>query len=157
MKISRRHLFSIGAIALLIGLVLGVAVGRMQTPFEFGNSLSFEDPRSSRATDADRPPSISVDELQKLLQTQASIEVVDVREPDEFAALHIPGARSMPLGALWTRQGTIPRDRPVVVYCTSDMRGEIAARELIKLGLTNIRYLDGGISAWQDAGLNVVH
>ncbi len=156
MKNSRRYLLSTGAIALLVGLVLGVAIGRMQAPFAFGARVPFEDPRTDMATIADRPPEISVDELQNMLQTRVPVAVIDVREPDEFAALHIPSAQSLPLGALWARAGTIPRDRPVVVYCTSDTRGEIATRELIKLGLTNIRFLDGGISAWQDAGLAVV-
>ena len=93
---------------------------------------------------------------QTLEEIALPVEIIDVREPDEYASVHIPASKSIPLGAIWARQSEIPRDRAVVVYCSSDLRGEIAAHELIKLGYSNVRYLDGGISAWQNAGLAVV-
>lgn len=155
MRITRRHLLVVAAVSLLVGLVLGVALGRARTPFGLDAGLVFEDPKADLQPRNERPPGITVGELQNMLETRVPVEIVDVREPDEFAALRIPSAKSIPLGALWAREGTIPRDRPVVVYCTSDLRGEIAARELIKLGITNVRYLDGGLSAWQNAGLAV--
>jgi rhodanese-related sulfurtransferase len=155
MRLARRHLLGVGAVALLVGLVLGVAIGRTRTPFGLANGLAFEDSKTDVEHKSERPPATSVAELQNMLETGVPVDIIDVREPDEFAALHIPNARSIPLGALWAREGTIPRDRPVVVYCTSDLRGEIAARELTKLGITNVRYLDGGLSAWQNAGLAV--
>lgn len=155
MRLSSRHLLGVGAIALLVGLVLGVAIGRTRTPFGLDTGLVFEDPKTDLAHQSEWPADTSVAELQTMLETSVPVEIIDVREPDEFAALHIPNARSIPLGALWARERTIPRDRPVVVYCTSDLRGEIAARELVKLGITNVRYLDGGLSAWQNAGLDV--
>ncbi len=155
MRLSRRHLLGVAAVALLVGLVLGVAIGRTRTPFGLDTGLVFEDPKTDLAHQSERPPATSVSELKNMLETRVPVEIIDVREPDEFAALHIANARSIPLGALWARQSAIPRDRPVVVYCTSDLRGEIAARELIKLGITNVRYLDGGLSAWQNAGLTV--
>ncbi len=155
MRITRRHLLGVAAVSLLVGLVLGVTIGRARTPFGLDAGLAFEDSKTNLPTQSERPPGISVGELQNMLETRVPVEIIDVREPDEFTALRIPYAKSIPLGALWAREGTIPRDRPVVVYCTSDLRGEIAARELIKLGITNVRYLDGGISAWQNAGLAV--
>jgi rhodanese-related sulfurtransferase len=155
MRITRRQLLGVAAVSLLVGLVLGVTIGRARTPFGLDAGLGFEDPKTNLPTQSERPPEISVGQLQNMLGTRVPVEIIDVREPDEFTALHIPNAKSIPLGALWAREGTIPRDQPVVVYCTSDLRGEIAARELIKLGVTNVRYLDGGISAWQNAGLAV--
>ncbi len=141
--------------ALLVGLVLGVAVGRSRTPFGISGLDASQDSEIVSAL-GEPTPSISVAELKTLLDGQARLQLIDVREPDEYSALHISGAVSLPLGALWNRQGEILRDRAVVVYCMSDIRGEIAARELTKLGFANVRYLDGGISAWQNAGLPIV-
>ncbi len=155
MRLSRRHLLGVGAIALLVGLVLGVAIGRTRTPFLLDTGLVLEGPRADQAYLTETSTDTSVADLENLLSTRAPVEIIDVREPDEFAALHIPNARSLPLGVLWARASTIPRDRPVVVYCTSGLRAEIAAHELFKLGITNVRYLGGGLSAWQKAGLDV--
>jgi rhodanese-related sulfurtransferase len=156
MKPSMRLVFGVGALALLVGLILGVAIGRSRAPFSLSSSLALEDSQSSLSAQSGSTPSISVAELRGLIESGGPVSLIDVREPDEYASVHIPGSKSIPLGAIWARQSEIPRDRAVVVYCSSDLRGEIAAHELIKLGYSNVRYLDGGISAWQNAGLAVV-
>lgn len=156
MKPSMRLVFGVGALALLVGLILGVAIGRSRAPFSLSSSFALEDSQTSSSAQVGSTPSISVAELKALLESGGPVSLFDVREPDEYASVHIPGSKSIPLGAIWARQSEIPRDRAVVVYCSSDLRGEIAAHELIKLGYSNVRYLDGGISAWQNAGLAVV-
>lgn len=156
MKPSMRLVFGVGGLALLVGLILGVAIGRSRAPFVLSPSSELESLNGDLTVQGGPIPAISVVELKGLLEDGVPISLFDVREPDEYASVHIPGSKSIPLGAIWARQPEIPRDRAVVVYCSSDLRGEIAARELVKLGYSNVRYLDGGISAWQNAGLTVV-
>ena len=64
------------------------------------------------------------------------VQVVDVREDDEWAAGHIDGARHIPLGRLTARAGEIDRDRPVVTVCRSGSRSGKAAQYLGTLGLS---------------------
>ena len=60
--------------------------------------------------------------------------LVDVREPEEFAAGHIPGAVNMPLSGLRERFAELPRDRPLALYCQVGQRGYYAARFLLQHG-----------------------
>ncbi|MBM3141271.1 MAG: MBL fold metallo-hydrolase, partial [Chloroflexi bacterium] len=75
---------------------------------------------------------------------------LDVREPDEFAAGHIDGALHIPLGSLPGRESTVPRDRPVVVYCGHGERAATAVSLLERAGLEALRNLDGGFGAWRE-------
>ncbi len=155
MRWSVRRLIWIGGPALIVGLVMGVAIGRSRPAFEAG--LAQEAAAALREPNEPMPSisPISVTGLQALVASAVPIALVDVRETDEYLAVHIPGARSIPLGELWSRHGEIPRDRTVVVYCTGDLRAKIGALELVDLGLTDVRHLEGGLSAWQNTGLAV--
>jgi molybdopterin/thiamine biosynthesis adenylyltransferase/rhodanese-related sulfurtransferase len=84
--------------------------------------------------------------------------LVDVREVEEFAAGHIPGARHVPRSYLETRiEATVPdRDAHVVLYCQSGNRSAWAARTLTEdLGYTNVASMTGGIALWKDRGYEV--
>ncbi|KEF42597.1 MAG: hypothetical protein ER33_04860 [Cyanobium sp. CACIAM 14] len=87
-------------------------------------------------------------ELQSLLTSGA--ELIDVREPQEYAAGHIPGARQVNGSALALQAaGILPdRDRPVVVVCRSGNRSAIAALELQTLGYAQVVSLRGGLLQW---------
>lgn len=80
--------------------------------------------------------------------------LLDVRTPQEFREGHIPGAVNIELDGLANRLAEIPRDEPVVVYCRSGRRSQMAAQILAQAGFTNITDL-GGIVAWQRQGLPV--
>lgn len=73
---------------------------------------------------------------------------LDVREPDEYAQGHLPGAIHAPLGDLAARAESLPRDRPVVVYCGQGERATTAVSLLESLGFEALANLDGGIGAW---------
>jgi rhodanese-related sulfurtransferase len=73
--------------------------------------------------------------------------IVDVREPAEFRAGHIPGAKLIPLGQLAGRTGEIPRDRRVVCVCRSGRRSAAAVRLLRSLGVDAYN-LHGGMRDW---------
>lgn len=95
-------------------------------------------------------PSISSPELKSLLSTGCCL--VDVREPVEHAEHHIDGAKHIPLGQLEKRIGEIDRDAPVVVMCRGGKRGMEALKKLEGLGFKDVKNLEGGILAWEEAG-----
>ena len=83
------------------------------------------------------------------------VVVVDVRESNEFAEGHIPGAHHVPLGELERRVGELPRDRPIVTYCGHGERSATALSLLERLGFDQLANFDGGFGAWQKDGFEV--
>jgi molybdopterin/thiamine biosynthesis adenylyltransferase/rhodanese-related sulfurtransferase len=87
------------------------------------------------------------------------VAIVDVRETEEFAAGHLPGARHVPRSYLETRiEGVVPdRDAQIVLYCQSGNRSAYGARTLTEdLGYTNVSSMTGGITLWKDRGYEVL-
>jgi molybdopterin/thiamine biosynthesis adenylyltransferase len=86
------------------------------------------------------------------------VALIDVRETDEVAAGHLPGATHIPRGYLESRiEGVVPdRAAHVIVYCASGNRSAYAARTLTEdLGYTNVSSMTGGITLWKDRGYEV--
>ena len=83
--------------------------------------------------------------------------VIDVREPAEWSAGHIPEARHLALGQLEKRLHEIEKykDRPVILCCASGMRSAGAVGTLKKAGFAQVFNLSGGMSAWTEASLPV--
>jgi molybdopterin/thiamine biosynthesis adenylyltransferase/rhodanese-related sulfurtransferase len=84
--------------------------------------------------------------------------VVDVREPEEWAAGHIPGAIHVPKSYLESRiEGAVPdREAHVVLYCASGNRSAWAARTLLDdLGYEHVESMTGGFTLWKDRGYEV--
>jgi rhodanese-related sulfurtransferase len=86
--------------------------------------------------------------------SETSPIVVDVRNPDEYAAGHVTNAINIPVDQLEARQAEIPQDRPVVTYCNmyhpGSSRGERAADLLQALDF-QASVLNGGYPAWVEA------
>jgi rhodanese-related sulfurtransferase len=82
------------------------------------------------------------------------VELIDVREPHERAAGHIPGSRHVPLAALADSAGELPADRPLVFQCLVGSRSAMAAFAFRRAGF-DAHNLDGGIVAWADRGLPI--
>lgn len=80
---------------------------------------------------------------------------IDVREPDEYVAGHVPGVRLMPTGEVPLRLAELPRTRPVYVICQSGNRSQAIADLLIRRGF-DARSVTGGTSAWESLGYPVV-
>jgi sulfur-carrier protein adenylyltransferase/sulfurtransferase len=99
---------------------------------------------------ASLPPGaeLSPFEVQALLGNGESIQLLDVREPQEAALVAIPGSVLIPLGALPGRLSEVDRTRTVVVYCRSGARSARAVELLRKTGLDRTYNLAGGILAW---------
>jgi len=77
--------------------------------------------------------------------------LLDVREDDEWAAGHAPGARHVPLGELSARAAEVPQDQPVYVICRSGVRSGRAAQALAAAGWEAIN-VAGGMQDWAAAG-----
>lgn len=97
----------------------------------------------------DAVPEIDVEELDH--RRQAGAFVLDVRQPDEYEAGHVPGAVLVPLDELGARQDVLPTDQPLLVICKSGGRSMTAATALRQAGYdaTNVA---GGTMAWIEAG-----
>ncbi len=77
----------------------------------------------------------------------ADFDLLDVRDPDEFAAGHAPGARNIPLNSLRASLGELPNERPIAVYCAVGGRAHNAVRLLRQHGY-NASNLSGGYTTF---------
>lgn len=77
--------------------------------------------------------------------------VLDVREASEYRAGHVPGAVNIPLSEVESRIAELPKDRPIVVHCAHGRRGAAACSILGERGL-DVTNVEGGLTAWKDAG-----
>jgi molybdopterin/thiamine biosynthesis adenylyltransferase/rhodanese-related sulfurtransferase len=86
------------------------------------------------------------------------VALVDTREPHEYEEAHIEGGRLVPPGLLRDEIAAAAPDRSqrVVLYCRSGNRSAKAAAELAEMGYEDVANVEGGILAWQEAGLPVV-
>jgi glyoxylase-like metal-dependent hydrolase (beta-lactamase superfamily II)/rhodanese-related sulfurtransferase len=82
--------------------------------------------------------------------------LLDVREPEEYAHGHVPGAINIAQADLATRLGELPRDRPIFAICQLGMRSVRAAQFLKQAGLRQVATVTGGTSAWCAAGQPLV-
>lgn len=88
------------------------------------------------------------------IRDRSDVFIVDVREPHEFAGGHVPGATLIPLGQLSSRLSEIPQDKTVVAVCRSGNRSGQATQLLRQQGF-DAHNMQGGMIAWQEAGLPV--
>ena len=97
--------------------------------------------------------------LHEILTENESVGVLDVRTPAEFAAVHVPQAVNIPLDELdpanLHTSGRFPNDQPVYFLCQSGGRATRAAEKFAQLGYQQAIVVEGGTSAWEDAGLPV--
>jgi hydroxyacylglutathione hydrolase len=91
--------------------------------------------------------------LSERKESDRDLVVLDVRQPAEWHAGHVPGARHIPGGELIHRHGELPKDRPVAVYCGSGYRSSVAASFLKTEGHVDVHNVLGGFTAWKKLGL----
>ena len=102
---------------------------------------------------------ISPNQLGNLAGNGKSIQLIDVRTPVEFREVHASYAKNFPLDRLdpaeiaRTRNGS---SEPIYVICKSGARGKQACEKLVSAGQANVVNVDGGTTAWEQAGLPVV-
>jgi adenylyltransferase/sulfurtransferase len=84
------------------------------------------------------------------LDSGEDLQLIDVREPQEYQICNIPQARLIPLGELPKRLHELDRSRPIVVHCKTGGRSAKAADLLRQNGFTGVLNMTGGILAWSD-------
>ena len=97
------------------------------------------------------PFELPPEEASQLL-SKGEIELIDVREPYEREAGHVPGSRHVELARLSESAGELPLDRPLVFICRVGARSSMAALAFKRAGL-DAHNLAGGIVAWEESGL----
>lgn len=101
---------------------------------------------------SNRLPDLDPGHAAELLERGEAV-LLDVREPQEWAAGHAPQAEHLPLGLLTPE--AVPQDRPVIAICRSGNRSGKAADTLAAAGV-RVHNLAGGMKAWTETGLPVV-
>jgi len=102
-------------------------------------------------------PELTVAQAKTNIDKRSYKVILDVREPKEFRAGHIPGAMNVPRGLLeFQVSGKIPdKSTPLLVYCKTGGRGCLAGQTLQKMGYNNVTNMDGGWKGWEKAGYPV--
>ena len=102
---------------------------------------------------------IGMEEYRKMVESPGETLIVDVREPNEFAAGHVPGAINIPRGVLefkiWSHVGfpaNLELDKPLILQCQSGNRASLSAQSLAELGFTNTTAVVMGLDEWQQSG-----
>ncbi len=103
----------------------------------------------------EREPFYRVDVAEaKEMLTENDVAVIDVREPHEYQAGHIPHATLIPVNSVFARREELPKDKKLIFVCAVGQRSALAAEMAAAAGLPADRLysLDGGTDAWRQAG-----
>ncbi|MEH7177782.1 sulfurtransferase TusA family protein [Neobacillus vireti] len=99
---------------------------------------------------------IDNDELERRLETNDKMVVLDVRENAEYAFYHIPNAISIPLGELEKRYEELSKEAEIYVVCRTGSRSDLAAQKLTEKGFTKVINVVPGMSQWSGKTTNMV-
>jgi rhodanese-related sulfurtransferase len=96
---------------------------------------------------------IDVAEAKEMLQ-DAGVAVIDVREPHEYQAGHLPNATLIPVNSVFARREELPKDKKIIFVCAVGQRSALAAEMAAAAGLPADRLynLEGGTDGWRTAG-----
>ena len=83
---------------------------------------------------------------------EEKVNLVDVREPGEYAGEHIPGAKLAPLSKFNPEEIKLMGDKQIVLYCQSSNRSGKAGKQLLDAGFQSVIHLKGGLPTWKQAG-----
>ncbi len=122
-------------LAFLVAMLAGVAVA--------------EDIRPTEA------PSITPAELHDRRKSGDAPVVIDVRTPAEYAAGHVPDAINIPFDQIADRISEVEAPHGVALYCMVGPRARKGEAALLATGYESVFHLEGGLAAWQEAGLPV--
>ncbi len=96
---------------------------------------------------------ITVQEADEMIGGGAA--VIDVREPHEYTAGHVPGAALIPVATVFKRKEELPKDKDLIFVCAVGQRSALASEMAAAAGLTRLFNLEGGTDAWIKAGMPV--
>lgn len=97
---------------------------------------------------------VDVPTAQRMID-QGQVKVIDVREPNEYAAGHIPGVTLVPLNTLLSRPQDYLKEDNLLFVCAMGQRSALACEMAAALGFEHVYNLEGGTTAWGKAGLPI--
>jgi phage shock protein E len=112
-------------------------------------------PALAESEELPEAPSIAPSELSARRASGTAPVVIDVRTPEEYAAGHIPGALNIPFDQVAERISEVDAPHGVALYCMVGPRARKGEIALLDAGYTPVLHLEGGLAAWQAAGLPV--
>ena len=99
---------------------------------------------------------IGMEEYRKIVDNPRGALIIDVREPQEYAAGHVPGAINIPRGTIeaqiWNHVEKTDVERPIVLQCQSGRRATLAAQTLGELGFTQTSAVIMNLDEWKTSG-----
>jgi adenylyltransferase/sulfurtransferase len=102
-------------------------------------------------TDQQQMPEITATELKQRIDRGDDVQIIDVREPNEYEIARIPNSKLIPLGQVVGRMSEIDADKDTVVHCKMGGRSAKAIEALRRAGFTGrLTNLKGGITAWSN-------
>jgi rhodanese-related sulfurtransferase len=101
---------------------------------------------------------VTIKDARKMLDAKEKLIVLDVRDSQEFAEGHLPGAMNISRGMLEFKVGMLIPDKSakIIVYCGVDLRAPLATKTLNDLGYKNAVNMIGGLEVWKAAGYPIV-
>ena len=138
----------------LIGLLLVLLVGLAACGGGADTTAQSAAPDVAAEGELNLPDTVDPQTVAQI-KDRADVVVFDVREQVEYDEGHIPGVTLIPLGEVPNRLSEIPKDKTVIMTCRSGNRSGQATDFLRQNGYTNVHNMEGGIVAWQQAGLPV--
>lgn len=104
---------------------------------------------------ADEEPFVRVGPAEAKALMEKEIQVVDVREPREYAEMRIAGSALYPMGTLLKAPRDILKEAPVLFVCSEGIRSAVACEAAAAIGLDEVYNLEGGLQRWQAEGYAV--
>ncbi len=109
---------------------------------------------------AQQEPFQRISVVEAAAKQKAGVPIIDVREADEYAAGHVPGAPLIPYMSVFQRAAEVEqiaggKDRPVMFICAKGQRSAVAAEFAAAAGFTTLFNIEGGTDQWIAEGLPV--
>jgi rhodanese-related sulfurtransferase len=145
----RKVIAAAGVCALAVFLAGTLLVGSVPV---FAAPKAAESPVPKRIDDE---RSLRPEEARDLIDRDKDLLVIDVRSPSEFGQGALEGSRNIPFISILEGRHTLPKNRPILLVCSIGGRSYAAGQILLERGHRKVFNLDGGLAAWQKAGLPV--
>jgi len=131
---------------------------------DFLRIVELKEPEAPHPPDPSKPekvvkvPRITVEDLKKMMDEGATVVIVDTNEEINYKMKHIKGAVHFPWAKVIGDPGSLPRDKPLVLYCgcVGEEASDSVAQQLMNpWGYKNVKVLDGGLMRWSKLGYPV--
>ncbi len=116
-------------------------------------ALSCSGQNSGNEAQQGKYQTVEVNQAKEILADD-EVVLLDVRTDDEYHSAHLPGARQLNFNSpdFENQLEELPKEQTYMVYCHSGNRSRKAMNKMKEMGFEKVYNMDGGISAWQDAG-----